>query len=77
MPEFKSPQSRAEAILQNALGAENEVVVPQSRVEKLLQRLDEALENGGGGGGGGSSSGSNVDTIIKDNKIQFISKGGN
>ena len=76
MPEFENPQSRAEAILQNALGAENEVV-PQSRVEELLQRLDEALENGGGGGGGGSSSGSNVDTIIKDNKIQFFSKGGN
>lgn len=74
MPEFESPQSRVEAILQNALGAENEVV-PQSRVEELLQRLDEALENGGGGGG--SSSGSNVDTIIKDNKIQFFSKGGN
>lgn len=73
MPEFESPQSRVEAILQNALGAENEVV-PQSRVEELLQRLDEALENGGGGG---SSSGSNVDTIIKDNKIQFFSKGGN
>lgn len=74
MPEFEKPQSRVEAILQNALGAENEVV-PQSRVEELLQRLDEALENGGGGGG--SSSGSNVDTIIKDNKIQFFSKGGN
>lgn len=74
MPEFENPQSRVEAILQNALGAENEVV-PQSRVEELLQRLDEALENGGGGGG--SSSGSNVDTIIKDNKIQFFSKGGN
>ena len=74
MPEFESPQSRVEAILQNALGAENEVI-PQSRVEELLQRLDEALETGGVGGG--SSSGSNVDTIIKDNKIQFFSKGGN
>jgi hypothetical protein len=74
MVEFDKPLSRTEAILQNALGAENEVV-PQSRVEELLQRLDEALENGGGGGG--SSSGSNVDTIIKDNKIQFFSKGGN
>lgn len=42
---FDTPQSRVEAILQNALGAENEVV-PQSRVEDLLQRLDEALENG-------------------------------
>ena len=28
-------------------------------------------------GGGGESSNSNVDTIIADNKIQFISKGGN
>lgn len=68
---FDNPQSRVEAILQNALGAENEVV-PQSRVEELLQRLDETLENGGGSG-----SGSNVNTIIADDKIQFISKGGN
>ena len=28
-------------------------------------------------GGGGESRNSNVDTIIADNKIQFISKGGN
>ena len=28
-------------------------------------------------GGDGESSNSNVDTIIADNKIQFISKGGN
>ena len=28
-------------------------------------------------GGGGESSNSNVDTIIADNKIQFVSKGGN
>lgn len=41
---FDNPQSRVEAILQNAMGAEHEVV-PQSRVEELLERLDGYLEN--------------------------------
>lgn len=41
---FDNPQSRVEAILQNAMGAEHEVV-PQSRVEELLERLDDYLEN--------------------------------
>lgn len=40
---FDNPQSRVEAILQNAMGAEHEVV-PQSRVEELLERLDGYLE---------------------------------
>ena len=67
---FDAPLSRVEALLQNTLGAENEVV-PQSRVEELLERLDDELENGGGGGGR-----SNVDVIVADNKIQFLTKGG-
>ena len=33
---FDAPQSRNEAILQNMLGAENELAEPQSRVEELL-----------------------------------------
>ena len=41
---FDNPQSRVEAILQNAMGAEHEVV-PQSRVEELLELLDGYLEN--------------------------------
>lgn len=41
---FDNPQSRVEAILQNAMGAEHSVV-PQSRVEELLERLDDYLEN--------------------------------
>lgn len=43
------PQSRNEAILENMLGADNELGAPQSRIEKLLMEL---LESGGGGGGG-------------------------
>lgn len=42
---FDAPQSRNEAILQNILGAENELGEPQSRIEELLQ---EILEQGGG-----------------------------
>lgn len=45
---FDKPQSRNEAILQNMLGANNELEPPQSRIEYLLQQI---LENGGGGGG--------------------------
>ena len=69
MPAFDSPLSNVEAILQNALGAENEVV-PQSRVEELLDRLDKALEDMDIG------TSSNVVTRIEDNKIKFISKEG-
>ena len=69
MPAFDTPLSNVEAILQNALGAENEVV-PQSRVEELLDRLDKALEDMDVG------TSSNVVTRIEDNKIKFISKEG-
>ena len=33
MPDFDAPQSRNEAILQNMLGANNELGEPQSRIE--------------------------------------------
>ena len=69
MPTFDQPLSNVEAILQNALGAENEVV-PQSRVEELLDRLDKTLEDMDIG------TASNVVTRIEDNKIKFISKEG-
>ena len=69
MPAFDPPLSNVEAILQNALGAENEVV-PQSRVEELLDRLDKALEDMDVG------TSSNVITRIENNKIKFISKEG-
>lgn len=48
MADFEEPQSRNEAILQNILGADNELPEPQSRVEELLQDI---LEQGGTGGG--------------------------
>ena len=69
LTDFDTPLSNVEAILQNALGAENEVV-PQSRVEVLLDRLDKALEDMDIG------TTSNVVTRIEDNKIKFISKEG-
>lgn len=46
MSEFNTPESRNEAILQNILGADNELVPPQSRIEVLLQLLLEELEGG-------------------------------
>ena len=69
LTDFDAPLSNVEAILQNALGAENEVV-PQSRVEELLDRLDKTLEDMDIG------TSSNVITRIEDNKIKFISKEG-
>lgn len=42
--EFDTPQSRVEAILQNMLGAENELPPPKSRIEYYLQKI---LEEGG------------------------------
>ncbi len=69
LTDFDTPLSNVEAILQNALGAENEVV-PQSRVEELLDRLDKTLEDMDIG------TASNVVTRIEDNKIKFMSKEG-
>ena len=69
LTDFDAPLSNVEAILQNALGAENEVV-PQSRVEELLDRLDKTLEDMDIG------TTSNVVTRVEDNKIKFISKEG-
>lgn len=66
---FDAPLSRVEALLQNALGAENDVV-PQSRVEELLERIDQELE------GMDVGTASNVITKIENNKIQFFTKGG-
>ena len=53
MANFDAPQSRNEAILQNMLGANNEIGEPQSRIEALLIQI---LETGGGGGGGGTTN---------------------
>lgn len=47
MEEFNTPESRNEAILQNILGADNELVPPQSRIETLLQLLLKELGGGG------------------------------
>lgn len=53
--EFGEPGSRNEAILQNMLGADNEILPPFSRIEKLLIDLAELIENMDGGGGASSS----------------------
>lgn len=42
-----TPQSRNEAILQNILGADNEIEAPQSRIEVLLQALLQELGGSG------------------------------
>lgn len=49
--EFDAPQSRNEAILQNMLGADNELGDPMSRIEALLMQLLEVLQNIEGGQG--------------------------
>ena len=47
MGDFPAPGSRNEAILQNILGADNELETPQSRIEALLQQLLAMLGGGG------------------------------
>lgn len=51
---FGAPQSRNEAILQNMLGANNELLPPESRIEVLLQLLLEEWKNLDPSGGGNS-----------------------
>lgn len=47
MSEFNAPESHNEAILQNILGADNELLPPESRIETLLQMLLAMLGGGG------------------------------
>lgn len=47
MADFEAPQSRNEAILQNILGADNELLPPFSRIETLLIALMGELGGGG------------------------------
>lgn len=63
-----SDMSRVEQLLENSLNVAEHDVVPQSRVEELLQRLDEALEWNEQEGG---TSRSNVDTVISGSTIAF------
>ena len=66
---FDAPLSRVEALLQNALGAENDVD-PQSRIEELLEKIDQELESMDVG------TASNVIIKVEDSKIKLISKEG-
>ena len=50
MSEFLDPIARNEAILQNMLGAHNELLPPMSRIETLLLMLLEQWENIGRNG---------------------------
>ena len=45
MVDFEAPQSRNEAILQNMLGADNELGDPLSRIEALLMQVLNVLQN--------------------------------
>ena len=65
MTEFESPQSRNEAILQNILGADNELLPPESRIETLLQQLLAML--------GGGSDAAEVEVAYKIINKQNIS----
>ncbi len=47
---FEAPESRNEAILQNILGADNELIPPESRIEILLQELLQKLGGSGNEG---------------------------
>ena len=47
-PTFDAPQSPIEAILQNMLGANNQLREPQSRNEALLLQILAAMQQGGG-----------------------------
>lgn len=49
--DFPEPIARNEAILQNMLGAENELLPPMSRIETLLLALLEEWKQMSGGGG--------------------------
>lgn len=42
--DFPEPIARNEAILQNMLGADNELLPPMSRIEVLLMALKDAIE---------------------------------
>ena len=44
MADFDAPQSRNEAILQNVLGADNELGDPMSRIESLLMQLLDVVK---------------------------------
>lgn len=44
---FEAPESRNEAILQNMLGEDNELLAPESRIEVLLQALLQKLGGSG------------------------------
>lgn len=44
MADFDKPQSRNEAILQNVLGANNELGDPLSRIEALLMQLLDTVK---------------------------------
>lgn len=63
-----SDMSRVEQLLENSLNVAEHDVDPQSRVEELLKRLDEALEWNEQEGG---TSRSNVDTVISGSTISF------
>lgn len=65
--------SRVEQLLENSLNVADHDVDPQSRVEELLQRLDEALEWNEQEGG---TSRSNVDTILSGSTLTFRTRIG-
>lgn len=49
MSDFLEPIGNEEAIFQNILGADNEILPPMSRNEALLMQIKDLLENSSGG----------------------------
>lgn len=62
-----APQSRNEAILQNILGADNDLLPPMSRIENLLLQLLGKL-----GGGGDDSEVELAYKILNKQNIQIV-----
>lgn len=69
MSEYGEPQSRNEAILQNMLGEDNELLPPQSRIEVLLQLLLEELKNIEPGGAAIDDTVTALDKVWSSSKV--------
>ena len=66
MAGFGDPQSRNEAILQNVLGAENELGDPLSRIEALLMQLNETVKTIEGWAEAASLAGKTLLEVVED-----------
>lgn len=75
---METPQSRNEAILQNILGADNELLPPESRIETLLIALLDKLsgDSDSGSTGGSSKNFTLIETITPAEGQKTITRTG-